>query len=87
MRTKTRATAQALSKSTGRGHIIFNDRLADGRRSLKVWGWQYSDYKVAKAMLEVFGCKVEMVEKEKAAEHLRKTGGKTLGFMKGGKTK
>lgn len=65
MRTKTRATAQALSKSTGRGHIIFNDRLADGRRSLKVWGWQYSDYKVAKAMLEVFGCKVEMVEKEK----------------------
>lgn len=29
----------------------------------------------------------ELVEKEKAEEHARKTGGKTLGFMKGGKTK
>jgi hypothetical protein len=27
----------------------------------------------------------EMVEKEKAADHLRKTGGKTLGFVKGSK--
>lgn len=29
----------------------------------------------------------QMVEQEKAAEHLRKTGGKTFGFMKGGKAK
>ena len=65
MRTKTRATAQALSKSTGRGHVIFNDRLADGTRSLKVRGWAREDYKVAKAMLELWGCKVKVVEEEK----------------------
>lgn len=29
----------------------------------------------------------ELVEKEKAEEHARKTGGKTFGFMKGGKNK
>lgn len=64
-RTKTRATARALSTSIGRGWMIFNDRLADGTRSLKVWGWQDTDYKTAKAMLELWGCKATLVEKVK----------------------
>lgn len=64
-RTKTRATARALCKDVGRGHVIFNDRLVDGTRSLKVWGWHEQDYAQAKAMLEVWGCKVTLVEQDK----------------------
>jgi hypothetical protein len=64
-RTKTRATAQALAKTVGRGWMIFNDKLADGTRSLKVWGWTVDDYAQAKAMLEVWGCKATLVEKVK----------------------
>jgi hypothetical protein len=64
-RTKTQAVARALIKSTGRGHIVFNDRLVDGTRSLKVWGWQVDDYRTAKNMLEVWGCTVDMVQAER----------------------
>ena len=38
--------------------MIFNDRLKDGRRSLKVWGWSLSDFEYAKQLLEQKGCNV-----------------------------
>jgi hypothetical protein len=63
--TRTQAVARALTLASGRGTLIFNDRLADGRRSLKVWGWTLQDYKLAKQMLEIMDCKVDMVEKDK----------------------
>lgn len=63
--TKTREVARLLSAATGRGHSIFNDRLADGTRSLKVWGWTAQDYVTAQALLENMGCKVRAVRKEK----------------------
>jgi hypothetical protein len=60
--TKTRKVAHAVSHSTNRGGMIFNDRLHDDRRSLKVWGWTRQDYILAKGMLESLGCQVEIKE-------------------------
>jgi hypothetical protein len=64
-KTKTRKVAQVLSKATGRGHMIFNDKLANGTRSLKVWGWTINDYTAAQELLRGMGCRVELVEQEK----------------------
>lgn len=61
MMTKTRLVAQLLM-AQGRGTYVFNDRLVDDRRSLKVWGWGQSDYVEAKQMLEQAGCQVELVQ-------------------------
>lgn len=54
--TKTMQAAQAVIKETGRGTKIFNDRLADGTRSLKVWGWTEGDYALAEGLLQQQGC-------------------------------
>lgn len=43
-------------------HYLFNDKLADGRRSVKVWGWTERDYDKAKVELEKAGLKVEVVD-------------------------
>ena len=59
--TKTGKIASAMI-AAGRGSIMYNDKLAGGRRSLKVWGWTDSDYRKAKLLLEQMGCKVEMVK-------------------------
>ena len=56
-RTKTGRVARELSKDG----FIFNDRLRDGRRSLKVWGWSERQYLLAKEKLEALGCTVEVV--------------------------
>lgn len=39
--------------------VIFNDKLSDGRRSLKVWGWTDDDYDLCAHLLKIAGCKVE----------------------------
>ena len=56
-RTKTGRVARELSKDG----FIFNDRLRDGRRSLKVWGWSEQQYLRAKERLEALDCTVEVV--------------------------
>lgn len=56
-RTKTGRVARELSKDG----FIFNDRLRDGRRSLKVWGWSEQQYLCAKERLEALDCTVEVV--------------------------
>ena len=61
MITKTGQVAKQIM-STGRGHYAFNDKLKDGRRSLKVVGWGYSDYTKAKDMLEQLGCVAEIIK-------------------------
>ena len=65
MVTKTRIAAVNVCNMTERGHVIFNDKMADGRRSLKVWGWGEDEYYRAKSMLEVMGCTVKLVVKER----------------------
>jgi hypothetical protein len=60
--TLTRRVANVVCKETGRGHMIFNDKLSDGTRSLKVWGWDDLDYMTAVMMFEQLGFKAELVK-------------------------
>ena len=48
-----------------KGQFVFNDRLRDGRRSLKVWGWDKDTYARAKDMLEAAGCRCVIVKTPK----------------------
>ena len=64
--TKTTEIARALA---GRGAVIFNDRLAGGRRSLKVWGWKRADYERCKRALEDEGLQVEMLSRNAPATY------------------
>lgn len=36
-------------------HYVYNDPLKDGRRSVKVWGWQREDYQKALSVLRASG--------------------------------
>lgn len=58
--TQTTKVANAVIALTGRGWMKFNDKLRDGRRSLKVLGWDYDDYDNAARLLRVMGCEVEI---------------------------
>lgn len=58
MLTKTMEVAKEVQKRTGKGETIWNDRLVDGRRSLKVWGWGKEEYALAEELLKQRGCKV-----------------------------
>lgn len=44
----------------GYNGYLFNDRLPDGRRSLKVYGWRMAQYKRAADMLRMAGCDVQI---------------------------
>jgi hypothetical protein len=61
MTTKTRTIANAVKLVAGKGTNVFNDRLQDGTRSLKVWNWTDTEYKMAQDMLEQAGCTVRVV--------------------------
>lgn len=60
--TMTTAAANTVTHMSGRGWMRFNDRLKDGRRSLKVLGWKPEDYRLAQELLERAGCEVDLVE-------------------------
>lgn len=61
MITTTTKVAKKIIEKTGKGRTIFNDKLVDGRRSLKVWGWGESEYLKAKKKLEKKGCVVRVI--------------------------
>ena len=60
--TLTNKVARVVMATTGKGTCIFNDKLVDGTRSLKVWGWTRGEYFQAKQLLEQAGCEAEIVE-------------------------
>ena len=60
--TLSTAVAKALTAKRFRGNGIYNDRLKDGRRSLKVRGWNSADYREAASILKLLGCTVEIKE-------------------------
>lgn len=62
MITLTAKVAQVVKATTGKGTKVFNDRLGDGARSLKVWGWDRGEYFQVKQMLEQAGCEAHLVE-------------------------
>lgn len=72
VKTKTGKIAAQL-RARGQGHRIFNDRLVNGRRSLKVWGWTSGDYIEAAQLLEQLACKVETVKTRRGRTRLHVT--------------
>jgi hypothetical protein len=63
MITKTTTVAKLLG-ATNFGHGAFNDKLKDGRRSLKVYGWSREKYEQAATMLRALGCEAEVVTRK-----------------------
>lgn len=63
---KVTLTRQAVNHVNRKFKIIpdgvFNDRLKDGRRSLKVWGWNALTYAEAVDFLRDRGCQVRVVK-------------------------
>lgn len=53
---------QLIRAQAGKDCRVYNDKLADGTRSVKVSGWLKGDYKLAKSTLEAAGYKVKLVE-------------------------
>jgi hypothetical protein len=60
-RTKTGKVARKVIEKSGKGTFVFNDKLKDGRRSLKVCGWTEAEYRKAKRKLKKKGCVVDLV--------------------------
>ncbi len=54
-------STQIMRQLAGKGATMFNDKLTDGRRSYKVWGWKLDDYDKAWAHLLKAGIKSEVV--------------------------
>jgi hypothetical protein len=62
--TKTRATELArnqVNASTHCAYRIFNDRLVNGARSVKVPGWSFLDYETLKQTCEEIGFEARIV--------------------------
>jgi hypothetical protein len=56
--TKTMTIVRILA---GKDKTIFNDKLKDGARSIKVWGWDLADYDSAKSILKAAGLTAKVV--------------------------
>lgn len=48
-------TMTIVRKLAGKDATVFNDKLANGDRSIKVWGWDNTNYTNAKTVLELAG--------------------------------
>ena len=46
----------------GKDAVLFNDRLKDGTRSVKVWGWSIGAANAVAVLLRQQGRKVRLVE-------------------------
>ena len=63
--TESTRLARKHMKATNRGAHIFNDRLVDGRRSVKIWGWELLQYESFQRMLKGAGLNSEIIEMER----------------------
>ena len=54
-------SSKIIRKLAGPMSTIFNDRLVDGTRSYKVWGWDLPDYNVALQALKSSGFSAKLV--------------------------
>lgn len=57
--TKTRLAVSVVSAITDNHGVVFNDKLKDGTRSLKVWGWSLREYSKCAELLREMGCTVK----------------------------
>lgn len=56
----TQSSTKIIRRLAGPQATIFNDKLSDGTRSYKIWGWHLPHYQRAKTELELAGFKVEL---------------------------
>lgn len=61
----TTQTMKIVRKLAGKEATIFNDKLVDGTRSVKVWGWGHGDYVKAQKELERAGLKARLMRFDK----------------------
>ena len=54
-------SSKIMRELAGKGATMFNDKLVNGSRSYKVWGWTLRDYDKAWARLLQAGIKSEVV--------------------------
>ena len=54
-------STKVIRKLAGPIPIIFNDRLIDGTRSYKIWGWDLPDYNRALQALKSAGFTAKLV--------------------------
>ena len=62
--TKTGAIVSAMIAANS-NCVMYNDRLRNGVRSVKVIGWTRADYTTAQRQLEQAGCTVKVVKLKK----------------------
>lgn len=67
-------TTRIARKLAGPRATIFNDKMVDGRRSLKVWGWKRNDYEECERQLRAAGLAVELVERNTPKTYFRAAG-------------
>ena len=73
-KTRVRELLEPLLKNAP---AVFNDPLDNGGRSIKVWGWDKSQYDAAQALLESYGYTVkQVVTPRKAVGKWYESGGK-----------
>ena len=65
--TRTTQLARQHMKKVGKGNMLFNDRLVDGRRSLKVWGWGLPQYESFQRLLKTEGLNSEIISKQRCS--------------------
>jgi len=61
-------SSKIIRKLAGPMLTIFNDRLVDGTRSYKVWGWDLPDYNRALQALKSAGFTTKLVLFERYSE-------------------
>lgn len=49
---------KAVCVIEGNSALIFNDKLKDGRRSFKIWGWTNKEYRICVDKLREYGYNV-----------------------------
>ncbi len=49
---------RAMMVTFGAGSCMFNDKMKDGRRSIKVWGWNQEEWRLAVDILRAHGFSV-----------------------------
>jgi hypothetical protein len=56
-----KSEVRKLVDTLAKGKVVFNDKLENGGRSIKVWGWRSNDYAALQELLQSNGYTVKQV--------------------------
>lgn len=69
---KAITVVRAVSVVEKQGTCIFNDKMQDGRRSIKVWGWTNNTYKKCVDTLRDYGYNVSVRYKNNCPDQIHR---------------